>query len=238
MDLNVMINDSLAQLKEEGFVEKVVSNQLRKTIEGVVQDSLRQYSTFGETLEKKVKELLQINLDNLDIPSYNYLIVETIKDHLNTVIHEQGLNRMKEQLDNLLLTFKAEVKLSELIKQLAVEAEDLDELGYEEAREMTLIVNREFTLFTHIYFDAKSDVAKNQCKYKVSVDGKTGEVESIRIRDNNYMKKGEFKEFDVHTIMGGFYGLEKTLFKMYARKAVLIMDEDDVELQVTNPDFE
>lgn len=169
MDLNLMINDSLAELKNEGFVERVVKAQLQKTIESLVHDTLRDYSEFGKGLKSKIEEQLRINLGNLDIPSYNLLIVETIKHHLNAVIHEQGVNRMKEQLDEISLHAKEEYKLSELMKELEDEIDGLDEIGYEEAHSMTLIIDREFSLTTRIYFDAESDKSKYDCKYLVSV---------------------------------------------------------------------
>ncbi|WP_183192818.1 hypothetical protein [Brevibacillus nitrificans] len=55
MDLNLMINDSLARLKEAGFVEKIVKSHLEKTTESVVSDSLRSYSDFGKNLSKQVE---------------------------------------------------------------------------------------------------------------------------------------------------------------------------------------
>ncbi|WOA61025.1 hypothetical protein [Bacillus mycoides] len=239
MDLNLMINDSLAKLKDEGYVEKIVKAQLEETIKNVIDRSLRSYSDFGEMLEKQVKEHLQINLSELDIPSYNHFIVATIQDHFNAVLHEQGVNRMKEQLDELLLHSKEEYKLSEIMKDLVEEIEDLDEMGCEDYHEMSMHVENSYGS-TYVYFDAESDKDRYDCKYEIRVDKKSNVVEHIKIRENrrHYRDTKEFKEFDAKTIMGGFYGLEQTLFKMYARKAKLIIDEDAVELEVTNPEYD
>ncbi|PHD85514.1 hypothetical protein [Bacillus toyonensis] len=241
MDLNLMINDSLAKLKDEGYVEKIVKAQLEETIKNVIDRSLRSYSDFGEMLEKQVKEQLQINLSELDIPSYNHFIVSTIQEHFNAVLHEQGVNRMKEQLDELLLHSKEEYKLSELMKELVKEIEDLDEMGYEDYHEMSMHIEEGY--LTYVYFDAESDKDKYDCKYQVCVNKKSNVVESIKIREKNRYSSYSTKEvkektFDTKTIMGGFYGMEQTLFKMYARKAKLIIDEDAVELEVTNPEYD
>ncbi|MED1795180.1 hypothetical protein P4V54_21130 [Brevibacillus nitrificans] len=145
---------------------------------------------------------------------------------------------MKEQLDALLLTSKEEYKLSEIMEELKEEIEGLDELGYEGTHEMTLIIDREWKWMTRIYFDAESDKEKHDCKYNINVDTKTGQVDSIRIREDSYRRKKEFKEFDTRTIMGGFYGLEETLFKIYARKSKIEIDEDEVEIKFSNPEYE
>jgi len=177
-------------------------------------------------------------LDSLDLPSYNHLIIKTIQGHLDAVLHEQGVNRMKEQLDELLLTSKDEYKLSELIKELSEEIDDRDELGFEESHKMTLIIDNEHRYTTWIYFDANSDVSMYGCKYRIDVDAKTGQVGSIRLKEDQYASNKEFKEFDTRTIMGGFYGLEKTLFKMYARKSKLVIDEDVCNLEISNPQYD
>lgn len=38
--------------------------------------------------------------------------------------------------------------------------------------------------------------------------------------------------------MRGFYGLEETLFKLYVRKGRIILDEDQVELEISNPEYD
>ncbi|WP_411501415.1 hypothetical protein [Bacillus thuringiensis] len=240
MDLNLMINDSLEKLKSERYVENIVKKQLEETIKDVVSRSLESYSDFGKALKEQVKEQLQINLSELDIPSYNHFIVTTIQEHFNAVLHEQGVNRMKEQLDELLLQSKEEYKLSELMKELVKEIEDLNEIGYDEYHEMSMHIEPGY--FTYIYFDAESEKDKYDCKYEICVNKESNVVEHIKIRERNRYSMGakEFKEkaFDTRTIMGGFYGMEQTLFKMYARKAKLVIDEDAVELEVTNPEYD
>ncbi|MCW1941712.1 hypothetical protein OMD49_29315 [Bacillus anthracis] len=147
----------------------------------MVSRSLESYSDFGKALKDQVKEQLQINLGELDIPSYNHFIVSTIQEHFNAVLHEQGVNRMKEQLDELLLHSKEEYKLSELMKELVREIEDLDEIGYDEYHEMSMHIEEGY--LTYVYFDAESNKDKYDCKYKICVDKKSSVVESIKIRE-------------------------------------------------------
>jgi hypothetical protein len=68
MDMNLIINNQLAALNEEGYVEKIIRKQLEETIKDVVEDSLRSWSDFGKGLKETVKGQLQINLVQ---PSYS-----------------------------------------------------------------------------------------------------------------------------------------------------------------------
>jgi hypothetical protein len=238
MDLNVIINNALIELKEERFLENTVKTHLKKTLESVVSDALRSYSTFGKKLSAEVESLLDINLKELDLPSYNQLILTTIKEHIDAMIKDEGLNHMKEQLDSLLVHTKDEYLLSEIMKMLVEEIPDLSDIGYDEYHEMTLIVDTDFSLTTYIYFDAESKKSQYDCKYALQVSTKTNQVVGVKVRNSRYdLDKGN-KEFDSRTIMSGLHGLEQLFFKMYSRKVKVIIDEDDCELEISNPEYD
>ncbi|OME10426.1 hypothetical protein BSK47_30850, partial [Paenibacillus odorifer] len=82
IDMNLIINEKLAELQSEGYVEKIIKKQLESTIKDIVEDSLRSWSDFGKGLKEAVKNQLQINLEQLDIPSYNHVILDAIKAEL------------------------------------------------------------------------------------------------------------------------------------------------------------
>lgn len=225
MDLNVMINDTLTKMKEEGYVEKVVKTQLESTIEGIMSDALRKYSDFGKELEKQVEEQLQVNLKNLDLPSYNQIILNTVNEELERSIHDVGVKKMQENLQKLLGTSEEEYKLSNLIKKMVDEELELHELDYEAFEEITVHVETRYGT-TYISFDPEEDVSEYRCKYRIALD-ETGTVIRVEIADTS---------FDNKVIMGGLYGLNAILFKMWTRKSKLIIDSYETEF--SNPEYE
>jgi ribosomal protein S3AE len=235
MDLNAIIMAQLAELKSEGYVEKVVKDRLKETIKEVVRDMFKPWSDFGKSIEKQIKEQIQINLSVLDIPSYNHMILNVIREELDKAMSQEGAEKIREHIQEILGTAKEEYKLSELIEEMmGYEGEEyLSDLEYGEYHEISLHVNSSYLSskvekpwITYIYFDPRSNCAPYDCKYRLVLD-ENGIVDSVRV---------EGVKFDNTIIMSGLYGLEKTLFQMYTRGAKLIID--DVETEFCNPEYE
>ncbi|MCB5367023.1 hypothetical protein [Collinsella aerofaciens] len=214
MDLNKIVNDTMLKLKEEGFIEDRVKHHLANTIDSVLKDSLSSWSSFGRELQEKVQEQLQFNLDRLDIPSYNQVILNLIKQELDNNVHVIGAKAIQEQLQEILGTAKEEYKLSELIERMVEEALEFGDLDPDEPKEITVHVSPE-GMITYIYLDPEEDVNRYNCKYMIALND-DGTVWRAEVND---------KKFDNRVIMGGLYGLEKVLFQMWTKKAKLIIDD-------------
>lgn len=96
IELNKIMNETLTGLENEGYVEKIVRQQLEKTIKDIINDTFREYSDFGKQLEEYIKNNININFDKLGIEEYNMLILTVLKEHLDKIITIQGVEKMKE----------------------------------------------------------------------------------------------------------------------------------------------
>lgn len=225
MDLNKTINDTMVKLDEERYVEQTIEKHMKKTIDDIIEDSLRSWSDFGKQLKAQIQEQLQFNLDKLDIPSYNHVIMNIIKGELERSVHEEGAKRIQEEIQDILGTAKEEYKLSELIKEMVEDDLELNELSYEEVSEITVIVEEKYGNI-YIYLDPEEDVSMYQCRYMIVIE-MDGTIWRAECKN---------KSFDNSVIMGGLYGVERTIFTMWTRKAKLIID--DYETSFGNPEYE
>ncbi|MER2169896.1 MAG: hypothetical protein ABS938_04585 [Psychrobacillus psychrodurans] len=225
MDLNLIVNNTLSDLKEEGYIEKIVKSQLEKTLKEIVEDSFRSYGDFGKTLKEEIKKQMDINLGKLDIPSYNQVIINTIKAELERSVHEEGAKKIQEQMQELLGTSQKEYKLSELIQKIVEQDCELNELDYDDYKEITVIVEDKYNS-KYIYIDPEEDISWYQCKYKLTLD------------DDMTVTRAEIgdKSFDNKVIMGGLYGADSIIFKMWTRGAKLIID--NYETEFSNPEYD
>lgn len=237
MDLNKMVMDGLAKLESEGKVQEIVEKHVSSTVESIVKDAFGNWSDFSKNLKEQVESQLAINLKELNFTTYNATILSAVKEKLNDQIASEGVARINETLEELLSVTKDEYKLSELVKELANEI-DTDELGYDDYHEMSMHIDNSFSLAKIIYLDSESGKDKYDCKYGFWVEKDTGKIKNIEIKEGRFSNKRDIREFDARAIMRGFHGLEETLFRMYARGAKLIVDEDDVELEISNPDYD
>ena len=117
IDLNKIVNDSLVEIKKEGFVEQVVKNRLEKTITEIVDDVFREWSDFGKNLKTYIEDNLNINLKNLGIEGYNKLVSLAVKEQLDKIITVQGIEKIKETTEEMLIDTKDTYNLSEIIKR-------------------------------------------------------------------------------------------------------------------------
>lgn len=230
-----MVLDSLAKMESEGKVQAIVEKHVESTVNEVVKDIFGNWSDFNKDLKNYVKENLQINFRDLNISSYNHLILKAVQDMLDDQVVAQGVEQVKGQLESMLSNTKREYKLSELVQELSKEIEDLDELGYEEYHEMTMHVDDSYSSFW-IGLDARNDINEYDCKYRLLVSSE-GRLAVVRINDKEYGSRS-VNDFDVKAVMNGLSGLEETLFKIYTSGARIVVDEDKCELEISNPEYD
>lgn len=226
LDFNNTIAKTMTKLTEENYVGQVIEKHMKKTIDDIVESSLRSHSDFGKGLKELVQAQLQINLEELDLPSYNELIIQTIKSGVERSLHEMGVAKMTEQLEEILGTKKETINFSEILKEMAESDCDLEELEYEDIHEITVHDDSGSRTLKFIYFDPEEDKESYQCKYRLVLNS-DGTVSSFRIRD---------KEFNHKEIMGGLYGVEAMIFKAYTHGTKIIMD--DYETEFSNPQYD
>lgn len=218
IDLNKIVNDTLTNMESENFVEKVVKSTLEKTIKDIVDDVFRSYSDFGENLKRYIEENLNVNFDKLGLDGYNGLVLTAVKDQLDKAITIQGVEKIKESVSQMLSDTKSEYTLSEIIEE-AKKYSDKEQHEYDYDEHVKLVIEKSGGRYKHIYLDNTEEDCdgKWDYSYRISIDGE-GKPYSIKL-------KGE--EINTKKIMGGLFGLDELLFKIYASGAKIILDKGD-----------
>lgn len=216
IDLNKIVNDTLVKLEKEQFVETVVKKRLEKTITEIVDDTFREWSDFGKNLKEYIRENLNVNLESLGLEGYNSLALAAIKEELDKCITIQGIEKIKETTKEILSDVKPEYTLSEIIECLK-EASLKEEYEYDEGDSIVLIINGEEDGYKHIYLSEEEPYGKSKYDYDYQIDiNREGKPYSIKLKG---------KEIDKNKILGGLYGLDKLLFKIYASGSKIILDQ-------------
>lgn len=226
MDLNKMVVASLAKMESEGKVQEIVEKHLESSIESAVKDLFGSWSDFSKDLKKTMQEELQINLKELQIGSYNHMVLNAIKEKLDMTISNTGIEKLKSELDEMLVSEQKEYKLSELIEQLKNDAIGYGDPEDFEGQEISFHHDPDRKILHFIYFDSKEDKGQYECKYRLVINPKDGTLQSADIDD---------RKFDNRVIMGGLNGLDEMLFKIYTTGAKIIVDSDCVETYYPNP---
>lgn len=219
IDLNKIVNDTLSEMENEKFVEKVVKETLEKSIKSIVDDIFRSYSDFGKNLQKYIESNLNINFERLGLEGYNGIVLAAVKEQLDKTITIQGVEKIKESMNNILSDVKEEYTLSEIIEEVKGDDPCKEPYEYDYDEHVYLIIEKKSSGYTYIYIHNDDDEPYSQYDYNYHIDiDKEGKPYSIKF-------KGD--EINTKKIMGGLWGLDKLLFKIYSSGAKIVLDRGD-----------
>lgn len=221
MDIQVIVQQQLEKIIQEGKLEAIVRAKVEKTIEEVVQDMVRSYSDFGKGLKEELTKAFKIDFERISMVDYNSIVTSIVKEHLDKhlmlYVKEPIANEIKEYVGAL---DKREWKLSEIVERFKKdEISDEDRYG---GGEITVIVEKSNYGSTHIHFDEMRGKKSYECEYKMSLDTKSGIPYSFDIREYG-SHRGDIRYGSLHGEFSKFF------FRLYAQKATIKVDNFDTE---------
>lgn len=209
-DLKAAVATAFANVVASGAIEQAIEKQLTDTISSAIRDHLREYSDFGKAIKLKVQQAACANLEELNLPSYNDLILQVIRRQMDGAMQSDAAKQLEENMAQLLVSPPAEVTLEQLLDDFINQHKE-DKAG----EEFTLLFKRQYGS-TWIYLDEDGGKSEYQCAYRIAVDSE-GKVYALTL-DGKDVQKTLF--------MGPFYRFERTLFQLYAAKSKLIVGRD------------
>jgi hypothetical protein len=212
-DLRELVISAFDKIVEDGLVEKIIQEKIKKTIESILEDLLRDWSSFGKGLKVTLEEKLKIDFRHLNIPEYNLLLSNAIEKMVVENVENESMKFIEGNIKKLLAIEEKEVNLSEFIQEF--KKEFADDARDEDWSEITVIVKGGSTDYRHIYLDQETDKEYYECRTQIDIDDK-GFIYSMKFNDKNLAK--QFR-------IGNIYGFESKLFRMYAQKTKIIIDK-------------
>lgn len=225
MEIKELVMQEWDKLEQSGFIEKTINEKLQKTIASIIGDLLETYGEFDKGLKAHLKEQLQVDLDKMKLEQYNLMLLNALQEQFDHIFHTQGMEKLKETAESILVGVKKEYRLSELVEKMKADAKKEDE---DMSGEISFHINPDRHILTHIYLDPEEDKERYECKYRLAIDEKEGTLRYVEIGD---------RKIDNRVIMGGLFGFEKTLLQIYVSGAKIILDEDAVDCEYESNDY-
>lgn len=229
MEMDEMVKKAFEEIQSSGFIENQIKINLEKVVKETVAELLQSYGEFGKGLRNHLLTELKFDPSRLNIEGYQSLLLDTTKGLIDHAIRVEGVEAIKTALDRLFGDAPDEIKLSELVNKMK---HFMLEHGnaYADGTEFTFIVKRENDdYFTYIALDPKPGKTFYQCEYRIGVTNREGSIFTAYVAD---------RSFNSREVMNGLYGFEAYLFKLYAHKTIIIMDEEDVNTYYPDGDEE
>jgi len=215
--LDQIINQKMKELVERGEIDKIVEDNLIKTLNNIVESSLRSYSDVGKALEKKLGETMLAGVDKLDFTIYRDTVISIIQKTLNETSATYAVAPVTDAINKFMdVIEKKEWQLSEIIGKFIediIEDADIHDEG-----QISLVVKDSSNSSVWIGFDKESGKDQDwNCKYRISIDKKSGRLWYFSIDDEpvNPLKTSSI------------YGFDEFLFKLYANRVIVNIDSPE-----------
>jgi hypothetical protein len=209
-DLKFAVSTAFGNVVASGAIEQAIEKQLAETISSLIKTELREYSDFGKAIKDRVQQAVGVNLDRMDLPSYNDLILQIIRRQVDGIMQSEAAQQLESNMAKLLEQAPVQITLEKLIEDF-VEANKEDKEG----QDFTLLIERKYGS-TYICLDEDAGKSEYSCDFRIAVD-QDGAVYSLMLGAKDVAKT---------LFMGPFYGFERTLFQLYAAKSKVIVAAD------------
>ncbi|WP_018249741.1 hypothetical protein [Orenia marismortui] len=209
----------MEEVIESGKIEELIENKIEKSLETAIEKYFDSWGDFQKDLNETLKEKMKINLNDMEIPAYNKLILDFIEKEVNNTLSTVGVEKVKNNLKELLASAPKEIKLQEIIDKYIEEKDDE--------------IHEDF--IEYIYFDYKHSSIKGYVDIIINLH-ELGKYDSPdlnftlrEIEEDKYeifrvdIKGASLKDFD---FIGSLYGIERFMFNLYAAGSVVVNDPE------------
>ena len=210
-NLQEMMNEAFDKISNDGLIEKLIKEQIEKTVAGIIEDTFRSYSDFGKGLKEYIKNHFNFSFDKLSLPEYNATIIASINDEYQKQIASITSFQIKERLESILKPIdKQDWKLSEFVEKFGMSCIEYDDYDLYEGFEITAIYENRNDGYFNLYLDMEEGKSSYSCKYKIMFNekgiwGLYIDNEDITIKQHNCM----------------MYDFDRFLYQFYAQGCVV-----------------
>lgn len=216
MNLNKLIMESLKEIDKSDKMKEIIRENLEETIKKIINEIYGPESEFYGLLKDKIKQNLEINIDKINLNSYNEIVKEEIIKITSSEVKKKAREGVNKTISKIFdEDIPREYKFSDLIEDMKDSFEYID---IEDNEKMTLHLSDpdKWSSISFIYIDPEENKGKYICRNKIVVDMKTNEIVSF-IWDKKHIEKND--------VIEGLYGMNKKLFNLMTKGTKIIFDK-------------
>jgi len=220
MNIHDQVQSALNNVVSSGKIEEIISKRIEKTIEDILEDSLKSYSDFGKQVKEVINNSLQIDLSKISTLGYQQIVVDIVNQKLKEATLEHISKPIEDVLSQVIAPFeKRTYKLSEIIakyKEYEWESSDSDEID--------ISFHVEYGDYSSIYigFDKEESKQRHSCEYQLYINKDDSLMWLFEIKGWK-PQRGDLRSSPIH---GDFDNL---IFNLYASQCPIEIDENSVE---------
>ena len=215
--LDVIINETVEELKKSDFIKNVVETNVKKAVQGSIEGAFKYGSPLKKAIEEGINASVGVAVKSITFPEYSHQICNWIKQELDNSFELEAKKSIKENLDKFFKPLKKEsYNLSEIVDDFKewIEQTESDET-------IALFVDKStgcLDKYFNVYMDKDSSTSKYSCEiqFGCSEDG----IHSLEV-DDTKLEGSKIATFVQNTA--------KLLYKIMVAKIPVINDIEDVD---------
>lgn len=196
-----------------GAIELSIEKKLTSTIIESINDQLSIYSEFGKSVKAKVSEAIQVNLDEMDLPSYSDLVGKIIRRQVEASMQSTFATEFEKNVADLLVPAPAEITLEQLLEQFIEHNKDYCGDGRMHGQPFTLLIADESGGYRTVSLDMEPNQKRHQCAIQIGIK-EDGSVWRLELGGRDLKEK---------LFVGPLFNFEKSLFQMHTARTKLIV---------------
>lgn len=177
--LNELLTDGVYRFTQSDAPQKIIDEAVQSLFSALIKNAFCSYGDFGKQMDALIKNALPQNLEDLvELPKYNKLIIDALKNEWNkSGVEKQFIVQTTEAMQKFINEDKVPsvIFLSDLLNTFMEEnAEQAMEYGWEKP---SLIIDEKddysisYSKTCHIYFDKEQknpySIQQPKSKYKL-----------------------------------------------------------------------
>lgn len=207
------LTGSIGRLTASGALDAMLDKHVEAAVDEAMRSLAGQYSDLGRLVKKAISDGLGIDAERLGLGAYQAKIVELVGDHVKGCIEGEWSEYMAQQLDEVLSNAPAEIKLTELLDELAQ-----DEFRYSSdiepghpcgQTEVHVGEHSDPDDFFHVSWDFEGK-HRHSMKYKMMLG--RGKIHHFHVRG------------EIRRRIGSLSALERRLFQLETGRTRVIVD--------------
>lgn len=116
IDFSSIVQKKLEQLKQDGIIEKMIQEDLEKSIRKCVDATIGGYA-LQETIQNEMKNWISNDAKLLGLEAYNGLVANLAKAIVEGVLNDDLSKKITASLEEILVMRHDGIKLSEIVKK-------------------------------------------------------------------------------------------------------------------------
>lgn len=194
IDLGTICEAQMNDVIKSGFIETQIRTSIENTVKTTIERELEHYGNLHNKIVESVKQSLQFDVKEVDLPLYGKFISAVVTEVLDECITLELKEKFKNAVTNSL---SKDIKPQYTLQEIVDEFKSYNDYckGYDDY--ITLQIKKTSCETTVIYLSEDADKPMSDCEICFRIDDKTNRIYDIQsqLGDKNCINCGGFETF-------------------------------------------